>query len=118
MHISLARKHCTVSMKYYNERMATLAKNFPQVYPFDIKLETEFIGNDFPVTYITAKRFHEIVKTWVLVVDSAGLEGIDSHNPVVSYINLQKISSWHKAKRIILEDIKQELNLNEKKKEA
>lgn len=111
MHISLARKHCKVSMKYYNERMATLARNFPQVYPFEIKLETRFSGNDFPITYITAKRFNETVKTWVLVVDSSELEGIDDSNSQVQYINLQKIASWRKAKRYILEEIKKEVQV-------
>lgn len=116
MHISLARKHCTVSMKYYNERMATLERNFPQVYPYKFNMTTEFVGNDFPITYVTMTCHHETVKTWVLVVDSSGLDKKADTDPQICYVNLQKIASWHKAKRIILEEIKQEIEILSTKK--
>lgn len=110
MHISLARRHCTVSMKYYNERMATLERNFPQALPYKIDMKTEFIENEFPITYVTMSWHGEIIKTWALIVDATGIDELSETNSEVCYVNLQKIASWHKAKRIILEDIKQELD--------
>lgn len=116
MHISLARKHCKVSMKYYNERMATLERNFPHAYPFELQLTTGFIHDDFPVTQINMTRTGETVKKWILLVDSTTSEEMTSENPQITYVNLQKIPTWHKAKRMILEEIKEEIILLDQKK--
>ncbi len=90
-------------MKYYQNRMKALEDAFPVVYPYKIELETEILGEKYPVTYISIRRFGVFLKRWVLVVQE--LKSPVSISKGVQLIDLSQERDWRIVKKRILAEI-------------
>ncbi len=105
MLLAAARENHATTMDYYEKRIEALKNTLPNEYPYQFEIETDIIGEGYPVTYISMTRFRKSVKTWVLVVTDEKMKQTDS-TPEREIIPLNRFSNWSKVKRFIQIQVK------------